>query len=84
MTQTGLPVHTRRSVSGYFIMLGNCPISWKSKKHATLSLSSAEVEYRSMRSVTTELSWLTALLHKLMVPNVIPVPLRCDSQAAIY
>ncbi|XP_019226912.1 PREDICTED: uncharacterized protein LOC109208282 [Nicotiana attenuata] len=36
----------RKSVSGYIVLLGGSPISWKSKKHSSISLSSAEVEYR--------------------------------------
>ena len=37
-----------------------------------------------MRRVTAELAWLTRLLHEFTIPNVVPVPLKCDSQAAIY
>ncbi|XP_019239846.1 PREDICTED: uncharacterized protein LOC109219834 [Nicotiana attenuata] len=33
---------SRKSVSGYYITLGGNPVSWKSKKQPTISLSSAE------------------------------------------
>ena len=65
-------------------MMGGSPISWKSKKQPTVALSSAEAEYRSMRAVTAELSWLTRLLSELQVPSIIPVLVKSDSQAAIY
>ncbi|KAJ9556511.1 hypothetical protein OSB04_011125 [Centaurea solstitialis] len=39
---------SRRSRSGYMLLLEGSPISWKSKKHYAVSHSSAKVEYRSM------------------------------------
>jgi len=76
--------HSRRSVSGFVIFLGQTLISWKSKKQATLSLSSAEAEYRSLRQVTAELSWLSRLLHELTITSITPIPVKCDNLAAIY
>ncbi|XP_019242469.1 PREDICTED: uncharacterized protein LOC109222580 [Nicotiana attenuata] len=74
---------TRKSVSGYIVLLGNSPISWKSKKQSTISLSSAEAEYRAARQVVGELVWLVTLLEELTVPVNLPIPVFCDSQAAL-
>ncbi|XP_019055744.1 PREDICTED: uncharacterized protein LOC109115810 [Nelumbo nucifera] len=43
---------SRRSLSGWFILLGKSPISWKTKKQHTMARSSAEAEYRSMATAT--------------------------------
>nr|XP_016483383.1 PREDICTED: uncharacterized protein LOC107804081 [Nicotiana tabacum] len=75
---------SRRSVSSFFITLGGAPISWKSKKQISISMSSAEAEYKSMRRVTAEITWLVRLLADLSAPPTLPVPVHSDSQAAIH
>ncbi|XP_019054405.1 PREDICTED: uncharacterized protein LOC109115167 [Nelumbo nucifera] len=53
---------SRRSLSGWFIMLGKSSISWKIKKQHTVARSSVKAEYRSIATATCELKWLKGLL----------------------
>ncbi|XP_019266000.1 PREDICTED: uncharacterized protein LOC109243508 [Nicotiana attenuata] len=75
---------SRRSVSGYLVLFGGSPISWKSKKQTTVSLSSAEAEYRSLRKVVGELVWVQRLLEELIVSCPDPIQVFCDSQTTIH
>ncbi|XP_013632843.1 PREDICTED: uncharacterized mitochondrial protein AtMg00810-like [Brassica oleracea var. oleracea] len=45
---------TRRSLSAYVTLVGDSPVSWKTKKQSVVSHSSAEAEYRSMAQATRE------------------------------
>ncbi|KAL0408330.1 UNVERIFIED_CONTAM: Retrovirus-related Pol polyprotein from transposon RE1 [Sesamum radiatum] len=75
---------TRRSLIGYFILLGDSPISWKTKEQPAISRPSAEAENRSMATASCELTWLKSLLRSLGVSHSQPMWLFCDSQAALY
>lgn len=71
-------------LSGYVLKLGNSPISWKSKKQATVSRSSSEAEYKAMAHASAEVTWMVRLLSELGINNLAPVTLHCDNQSAIY
>lgn len=75
---------TRRSVSGYIVLMGDSIICWKSKKQTTISLSSAEAEYRAVRNVVGELVWLEILMTELHVPCNLPIFVFCDIKTVVH
>lgn len=75
---------SRKSITGYILLFGQSPISWKSKKQSTISRSSSEAEYRAMASAASEVTWCVRLLEELGVDNLKPVTLHCDNQSALH
>lgn len=74
---------TRRSTSGFCILLGQSPISWKAKKQGVVARSTAEAEYRAMALTVCDVSWLHVLLKDMGIQNLPPTVLHCDNLAAL-
>lgn len=65
-----------RSLTGWFVLLGNSLIYWKTKKQHITSHSSMEAEYHSMVDTTMcELKWLKVLVSSLDIQLSWPIPL---------
>ncbi|MBW0499046.1 hypothetical protein O181_038761 [Austropuccinia psidii MF-1] len=58
---------TRRSTTGYLVLLNNNLIIWKTRKQPTRSLSSAEAEYKSLKDLTSELLWLKQFTQEIKI-----------------
>ena len=75
---------SRRSVTGYVVLLEKSPISWKSKKQSTVARSSAEAKYRAMAQAAAKITRLVSRLQELGVSKLKPIILHCDSQSALH
>ena len=74
----------RRSTSGFVFLLGCGAISWSSKKQTCIALSTMEAEFVAFSSAVQEVVWLRNFLdHLIDASDSGPVPINCDSQAAI-
>ncbi|XP_024030348.1 uncharacterized protein LOC112094217 [Morus notabilis] len=73
----------RRSTTGYCSYVWGNLVTWRSKKQAVVSRSSAESEYRALTLGICEGMWLQRLLRKLKVETKDMIKMMSDSQAAI-
>ncbi|XP_071740841.1 uncharacterized mitochondrial protein AtMg00810-like [Rutidosis leptorrhynchoides] len=76
--------NTRRSTSGYCVLLGDNILSWSSKRQATVSRSSTEAEYRAVANAVAETCWIRNLLHELHSPLSHATLIYCDNVSAVY
>jgi hypothetical protein len=74
---------TRRSRYGYAAFYGRALVSWRSKLHHCICLSTAEAEYVSATEATKELMWLRFLLVDMGLGPSGPTVLFEDNKACI-
>jgi hypothetical protein len=63
--------------------LGECLVSWLSKKQSSISLSIAETEYIATTSCCTHFLWMNQTLIDIHVEYDDPIPIYCDNTSAI-
>lgn len=78
----GCPV-SRRSVTGYCVIVAGGCVSWRARKQATVATSTTEAEYRAAYEATQEAIWLRQLLSDLGYPQSSSTTLFCDNQGAL-
>jgi hypothetical protein len=74
---------TRRSRFGFAIYVGTNLISWKSKLHPCIALSTAESEYIAATEVCKVVVWLRNILDELKISQRGPTLIYEDNQACI-
>lgn len=75
----------RKSCSGNVLTLATSPISWKSRKQASVALSTMEAEYAALSEVSREVVYLKRLLTHMGFKKYVTPLIRvfCDNQSAI-
>ena len=74
---------SRRSTSGYTLMLNGAAVSWKSKRQSVVALSTAEAEFIAASSMVQEVIYTRRLLEKLGFPQSDPTRIYEDNTTCI-
>nr|GFA12633.1 putative ribonuclease H-like domain-containing protein [Tanacetum cinerariifolium] len=73
----------RRSTSGYFTLVGENLVTWRSKKQKVVALSSAEAEFQGIARGLAEALWIRKLLSEIGYHSTQISKIMCDNKAAI-
>ncbi|XP_015159969.1 uncharacterized mitochondrial protein AtMg00810-like [Solanum tuberosum] len=75
--------NSRKSTTGWCMLIISSLISWKCKKQPRISKSSTEVEYRSMSAACSEIVWIYRLMAELHISVDGSTTLHADNTSAI-
>ena len=81
----GRDLDSRRSTTGFVVLLKDAIVAWKSCKQPTVALSTMEAEYMALTDAAKEIKWIRQLFDELnygIVPRP-PTILRTDNQGAL-
>jgi hypothetical protein len=73
---------TRRSTSGYIIIVAGGPTSWMSKLQPIVAASSMEGEYICCFFVTQDVTWHRGVFHSLNLSRTFPTAVHIDNKSA--
>eukprot|EP00253_Pinus_taeda_P003540 PITA_03540 len=73
----------RKSTSGGALFMGSRLVSWFSKQHSSIALSTAEAEYVAATSFCTQLLWMMQTLQDFQITCTPPISILCDNTSAI-
>jgi hypothetical protein len=76
-------IDDRRGSSGATFYLGECLVSWLSKKQSSISLSTAEVEYIAEKICCTQVLWMKQTLKDIQAEYDKPILIYCDNTSTI-
>ena len=74
---------TRRSTSGYVFTMSGGPVTWSSKRQATVALSTVEAEYVAMSRCAQQMVWMQSWLDEVEIPHTLPGLIKGDNRGAI-
>jgi hypothetical protein len=76
-------IDDRRSTSGGVFYLGECLVSWLSKKQSSISLSIAEAKYILEVACCTQVLWMKQALMDIQVEYDDSISIYCDNTSSI-
>ena len=76
-------VDDQKSTSGNAFFMGDCLVSWLSKKQSSISLSTAEAEYIAVVDCCTQILWMKEALKDVNIETKQPITIFCENTSAI-